>query len=50
MDGPSLVILKHPQAVLHGEDLVVHASVVPVLVSQVIKTLSELSNELVLLR
>ena len=45
-----LVVGKHTQTVLHGEDLVVDTAVVSVLVAEVIEALPQLSNKLVLLR
>ena len=44
-----LVVGKHAKTVLHGEDLVVDATVVSVLVAQVVQTLTKLSDKLVLL-
>lgn len=44
------VVAQHAVPVLHREDFVVDATVVAVLIPQVVELLSELSNELVLLR
>lgn len=44
-----LVVGKHAHAVLHGENFVIDATVVAVLVAQVVQALTELSNELILL-
>ena len=44
-----LVVGKHADAVLHSEDLVVNATVVTILVAEVVESLSKLGNELVLL-
>jgi hypothetical protein len=44
-----LVVLEHSDAVLHGVDLIRNTSVVSVLVSQVVQSLSEFSNQLVFL-
>jgi len=49
MIGSSLVIGKHSVATFHVEDLVVYSAVVSRLVSEVVKLLTELSNQLVLL-
>ena len=46
----SLVVGEHAHTVLHGKYLVVHTAVVTVLISQVVKALSKLSNELIFLR
>ena len=48
--APGFVVSEHAQAVLHGEDLIIHSTVVPVLIAQIIKALAQLSNQLVLLR
>ena len=44
-----LVVGQHAQTVLHGEDLVIDATIVPVLVAQVVEALAQLSDQLVLL-
>lgn len=46
--GSSSIIGKHSVATFHVEDLVVHTAVVSLLVSEVVKLLTELSNKLVL--
>ena len=48
--APGFVVSKHAQAVLHGENLIIDSTVVPVLIAQIVKALAQLSNELVLLR
>ena len=48
--APGFVVSEHAQAVLHGEDLVVDTTVVPVLVAQIVKALTQLGDELVLFR
>ena len=47
--APGFVVSEHAQAVLHGEDLIIDSTVVPVLIAQIVKALAQLSNELVLL-
>jgi len=46
---PGLVVGEHAQTVLHRENLVVHAPVVSVLVSQVVESLTQLCDQLVFL-
>ena len=45
----SFVVTEHANTVLHGKNLIVDAPVVSVLISQVIKTLTKLCNQLILL-
>jgi hypothetical protein len=44
----SLVIWKHTIAVFHRKNLVVYPTVVAVLVSEIVKLLTQLSNQLIL--
>lgn len=44
-----LVVLQHADAVLHSVDLVRDTAVISVLVSQIVESLTQLGNELVLL-
>ena len=44
-----LVVREHAVAILHSEDLIVHATVVSILITQVVQLLPQLGNELVLL-
>ena len=45
----SLIVGKHANTILHGENLVVYTTVVAILVAQIVKSLAKLSNKLVLL-
>jgi hypothetical protein len=47
--GAGLVVAEHAVAVLHGENFVVDAAVVAVLVAEVVELLSELGDELIFL-
>ena len=44
-----LVICEHTETVLHREDLVVNATVIAVLIAEVVEALSKLSDVLILL-
>jgi hypothetical protein len=48
--GAGLVVGKHASAVFHRENFIVDASVVAVLVPQIVEALSQLCDELVFLR
>jgi hypothetical protein len=43
------IVSKHSVAAFHVEDFIVHTAVVSLLVSEIVKLLTELSNKLVLL-
>ena len=45
-----LIVGKHAYTVFHGEDFIVDAAVVAILIAQIVKPLAQLSNQLVFLR
>ena len=45
-----LIVGKHAYTVFHGENFVVDAAVVAILIAQIVKPLAQLSDQLVLLR
>ena len=49
MLGAGLVVGKHAHAILHSENLVIHSTVVAILVAQVVETLAQFGDELILL-
>ena len=49
MFAARFVIGEHAVAILHGEDLIIHATIVTVLVPQIVQLLPQFSNKLVLL-
>ena len=46
----SLVVSEHTHTVLHGENLVVDTAIVAILVAEIVEALTQLGDQLVLLR
>ena len=48
--GACLIICEHANTIFHGEDLVIDAAIVAILIAQIVESLAQFSDQLVFLR